>query len=147
MPVSISINPIWRGRDVFLKEEQSLWQADESEDPREGVLSLPFNFLLPKDAPSSFYLSNEDCTATITYGVEVIAEKFSIMPKRDLKVAQDFTVVTPASERQLAEAKTLGYGWDGNTTTSHATHEIKKIFSSSSNLQQVEAQVRCTSHP
>jgi hypothetical protein len=143
MPVSISINPTWRGRDIFLKEDQTLWQADERNDPRDGVVSFPFEFPLPESVPSSMHLSNENCTATITYGVEVVGERLSVLPKRDLKVAQDFTVITPASERQLAEAKRLGQGqkWNGKTSMVSAIHEIKKIFSSSSNFQQVEAQV------
>jgi hypothetical protein len=123
---------------VFLKEDQSLWRAEAQKELQEGVVSLPFSFVLPEGIPSSFYLTNDDCTATISYGVEVVAKRLSVF-KRDHRIGQVFSVVTPADEVQLTEAQMLGQGWNGKVTTSSASHEIKKMFSS--HFPIAEAQV------
>jgi hypothetical protein len=117
----------YKSRNCFLKQEQVLWQVETQKEPRDSVVSFPFNFLLPKDVISSFYVEDKECKGIISYAIEVVAERLSVF-KRNERVGQVFSVVAPADELQIEEAQRLGRGWDGTMTTLSASHQIKKMF-------------------
>jgi hypothetical protein len=114
----------------------------------EGLkLSLPFSFHLPAILPGSLHLRQNGCTATISYGIEVVAERPGWF-KFNRRIGQIVVVAARPTTLQLEEAARLRTssspnhasglvypssssgvvpaGWDGEWTTHKRTERVRR---------------------
>jgi hypothetical protein len=131
---------MFRGRNAFLKEDQTLWQGATHSISSQGTAtsSHPFHFVLPEDLPSSFHDRTSECVATISYAIEVVAERPGLFSS-DWNIGQVFPVIAPATKVQLEEAEKLAAKWDGEMTTSSASAQVRRMIWGE--YSSVEAQV------
>jgi hypothetical protein len=135
-----SASTLYRGRYAFLKQGQTLWQAATHpiSSQQAATSSYPFHFTLPEGIPSSFHAHTAECTATISYAIEVVAERSGLFTSAR-KVGQVFSVIATATEVQLEEAQRVAIGWDGKRTTSSASKQVRRLIWGE--YSTVEAQV------
>jgi hypothetical protein len=135
-----SASTLYRGRHPFLKEDRNIWQAASHPILSQGsaTSSYLFQFTLPEGIPSSFHAHTAECTATISYAIELVAERSGLFSS-ERKVGQVFSVIATATEVQLEEAQMVATGWDGKLTTSSASKQVRRLIWGE--YSTVEAQV------
>ncbi|KAJ7273339.1 hypothetical protein C8J57DRAFT_1317592 [Mycena rebaudengoi] len=101
-----------RRRIEVLRADVLLWTQATTLPDYAGVLSLPFQFLLPDNLPPSFHCSVANRIGIISYAIEVVADRPGIF-KFNRRIASVFSVVPAASPPDLGFKQFLLDGWSG----------------------------------
>jgi hypothetical protein len=112
----------------LVREEVVLWQKGTSYSLDLSIIALPFEFRLPNDIPGSFYAARFHHSATVSYGIEVIADRPGIF-HRNRRVAQMLSVLPLAFQEDAINVPLLRDGWLGRDWASVSqTAMIRKHF-------------------
>jgi hypothetical protein len=65
----------YRSTIPLVREDITLWNKGTYPTADSHIMSFPFEFRLPNDIPGSFHASSRNRSATISYGVEVVADR------------------------------------------------------------------------
>jgi hypothetical protein len=116
----------------LVREERVLWDEQGSEpQPRP---QYGFEFILPSGLPSSFDSDSHNPGGTISYAIEVVADRHGL--HFDRKVAKILSVMPIAAPEQVQAAGQLHRGWQGPWTTVEHTESVKKhIWSDDSRME------------
>ncbi|KAF8186127.1 hypothetical protein K438DRAFT_1973494 [Mycena galopus ATCC 62051] len=101
----------------------ALWdQGTAYPEPGSHVLSLPFQFQLAENLPSSFHCWGYHRHANISYSLEVVGDRTRFF-RLNRRIRRLISVVPAASQEQLLAKETLRQGWKGPWRD--ITHEDK----------------------
>ncbi|KAJ7032777.1 hypothetical protein C8F04DRAFT_1106511 [Mycena alexandri] len=98
---------------TLFHEDLVLWARESASlDSDHHTLTLPFEFKLPENLPSSFHCWWIYRHATIGYSLEVVGERAGFH-RWNRRIRRLISVVPGASEKQLLAKESLRQGWNG----------------------------------
>jgi hypothetical protein len=115
---------------ILLREDLILWaQGFDATcgSPPDGsrIIQFPFVLSLPTNLPSSFHIQTSGQSATISYAVEVVADRPGIF-RLNRRIASIFPVIPIATDAQASAASLLSQGWTGKMSKNEKTAQIRK---------------------
>ncbi|KAH6919308.1 hypothetical protein BKA70DRAFT_1394636 [Coprinopsis sp. MPI-PUGE-AT-0042] len=104
-----------------------LWNQAEGNYPPAGthIIQLPFEFQIPTDSPSSFHAIRYPQEATISYGIEVVADRHGLF-RFKRRIGYVFPVLSRASREEVENAFQLRQGWPGEWRGFEHSEQIRK---------------------
>lgn len=132
----------YRSSLPLVHDEMILWTQGTYPPPGQHIIQLPFEFRLPRDLPGSLHSSAHHRSATISYGVEVVADRPGFF-RFNRRLGQVFPVLPIASQEQVEDALHLGRGWSGVWSTTEKEDMIRKRLWGE--YSHVKAQFQCPS--
>jgi hypothetical protein len=102
-----------------------LWTQGTYPPPGTHIMQLPFEFQLPRDVPGSFHSQRYQRSATISYGVEVVADRPGFF-RFNRRLGHVFPVLPTATPEEVQNALQLGQGWQGQWRSSEQSSEIRR---------------------
>lgn len=117
----------YRSTKDLAHDDKILWTQAEGRYPPAGsnILRLPFEFQIPRDAASSFHTEDYRQEATISYGIEVVADRPGIL-RFNRRLGSVFPVLSMATREEAEDAFRLRQGWNGEWKTVERSEEIRK---------------------
>lgn len=110
------------------RDEKVLWTQAQGHYPPAGMhtVRLPFDFLIPGDATSSFYSGKHRQDATIRYGIEVVADRSGLL-RFNRRLGCVFPVLSMATQEEAENAFRIRQGrWSGEWTAVEHSAQIRK---------------------
>ncbi|KAH6916674.1 hypothetical protein BKA70DRAFT_1485324 [Coprinopsis sp. MPI-PUGE-AT-0042] len=111
----------------LVREDIVLWTQGTYPPPGTHILQLPFEFQLPVDLPGSFRSKWADPNATISYGIEVVADRPGFF-RFNRRLGHIFPVLPTATQEEVENALRLDQGWPGEWKSVERSSEIRKRF-------------------
>ncbi|KAH6899230.1 hypothetical protein BKA70DRAFT_1569632 [Coprinopsis sp. MPI-PUGE-AT-0042] len=93
--------------------------------PGTHIIQLPFEFQIPTDSPSSFHAIRYPQEATISYGIEVVADRHGLF-RFKRRIGYVFPVLSRASREEVENAFQLRQGWPGEWRGFEHSEQIRK---------------------
>lgn len=90
----------------------ALCRKDTGYSTGSDIIALPFHFRLPNHTPGSLHLAGFHHSATVSYGVEVVADRLGIF-HRNRRVGQMLSVLPLAFREDAVNVFLLCGGWLG----------------------------------
>jgi hypothetical protein len=116
----------------IVRADCMLWE--ESTPISQQHAQFPFEFVLPEGLPSSFETDSSIPGGTISYAIEVVADRHGL--RFDRRIARVLSVLPTAAPNEVQDAIQLHQGWQGQWTTVERAENVKKhLWSDKSRLE------------
>jgi hypothetical protein len=118
----------YRSFSPIVREDLLLWRAGSPDSyPAADThhLELPFSFRIPENAPGSFHAGGRRASATVSYALEVVADRPGIFQFKR-RVGSVFPVLPVASTTQAQDSARLIAGWDLELSVQERTRLIRQ---------------------
>jgi hypothetical protein len=116
----------YRSTVPVVRADMTLWTRGSTYPSADiHVIDLPFWINLPKDLPASFYAGAGSRSGTISYGIEVVADRRGLF-RSNRRIGQMICVLPSASPENVERASLLRLGVVDAWTSADQSEKIRR---------------------